>query len=368
MNRDNQIVKTSAIGILGNILLVIAKAIIGILAGAISIVLDAVNNLTDALSSVITIIGTKLANKKPDKKHPYGHGRIEYITSSIIGMIIFFAGALAIYEAIISLTNHETAQYSVYSFVVITIAILAKLGLGLFFKKRGALLNSDALSASGLDALWDVALSFGTLIGAIITHFAGVSIEGYIGIIIGAFIIKSSIDVFRESVSKIIGERTDAELVRQIHDDILQFPEVHGVYDLIINNYGNDKNIGSVHIEVNDDMTAKQIQVLDRAIASMAYEKYKTIMTVGVYAKNETDEEAMKIKQKIDAIIKEYPEIIQTHGFYCDFATKLINLDIIIDFAAKDEKKIYDEVKERIAKENPGFSVYLVLDRDFAVS
>jgi len=368
MNRDKEIVKTSIVGIIANILLVIAKAIIGIIAGAISIVLDAVNNLTDALSSVITIIGTKLANKKPDKKHPYGHGRIEYITASIIGMIIFIAGALAIYESIKALIEHEVAEYSLYSFIIVSLAIIVKIVLGLFYKKKGKTLNSDALNASGMDALLDSLLSFGTLIGAIVAYTAKVSLEGYIGIIIGVFIIKTSIDVFRESISKIIGERIEASFAQDLTNDIMAFDEVHGVYDLIINNYGNDKNIASVHVEVDDDLTAKQIQLLEREIGGIAYEKYHTILTVGVYAKNEENEEAKTIKQNILGIIKDYPDIIQSHGFYCDLDKKVITIDIIIDFNSSKENEIYQELTTKISTAYPGFKIFIVLDKDFAVS
>ncbi len=368
MNREKEIVKTSVVGICGNVLLVVAKAIIGLLAGAVSIILDAVNNLTDALSSVITIIGTKLANKKPNKKYPYGFGRIEYLTSSIIGVIIFSAGFLAVYEAIKSLIAGEVATYDIYSFIIISIAILAKIGLGIFFKYKGKSLNSDALSASGLDALLDSVLSCGTLIGAIVAYFAGISLEGYIGIAIGLFIIKSSIDVFRESISKIIGERSETELNKQLIQEISEFDGVLGVYDLIINNYGNDKNIASVHIEVNDAMTAKEIQAIERKIAGMCYAKYNTIMTVGIYAQNEDNGEASRIKKEIDEIVSEYKQVIQTHGFYCDFAQKIISIDIIIDFDTKDEDQVYSEIKSKIQQKNPGFNVNIVLDRDFAVS
>lgn len=368
MNRDSQIVKTSIIGILGNILLVAGKAIIGFIASSISIILDAVNNLTDALSSVITIIGTKLSSKKPDKKHPFGHGRIEYITSSIIGMIIFAAGAIAIYESIVSLVNQEKATYDIYSFIIISLAIVVKILLGLFFRYRGKKLNSDALKASGLDALLDVVLSVGTLIGAIISYTTGLSLEGYIGIAIGLFIIKSSIDVLRESVSKIIGERSDSETIKQINETIMSFKEVSGVYDLIINNYGADRNIGSVHIEVDDNMTAKEIQLLEREIAGVCYEKYATIMTVGVYARHEDTPEIKEIKNNVLNVITSYPEVLQTHGFYCDLTKKVISADIIIGFGCKNENEIYDEIKEKIKDLYPDFDVYIVLDRDFTLS
>ena len=368
MNRDKEIIKTSAVGIAGNILLVIAKAIIGILAGAVSIILDAVNNLTDALSSTVTIIGTKLSSKKPNKKHPYGFGRIEYVTSSIIGMIIFVAGAMAIYEAIKSLIAKEAATYSIYSFIVVSIAILAKIALGLFFKKKGKGLNSDALSASGLDALLDSLLSFGTLVGAILSYCAGISVEGYIGLVIGVFIIRTAIEVFTESISKIIGERIDPKFIKDLKKDIMQIEEVKGIYDLIISNYGNDKNIGSMHVEVDDKMKAREIQMLERKIATISYEKYNTIMTVGVYASNEDCQETKYFKEKVFEILNEYPQILQMHGFYCDPKEKTISFDMIVSFDTKNEQEVYAEIKEKVESIAPGYEVFIVLDNDFSVS
>ena len=368
MNRDGVIVRTSIIGVIGNVFLVIGKVIIGILAASISIITDAVNNLTDAMSSIVTIIGTKLSTKRPNKQHPYGYGRIEFVTSSIIGMLIFIAGATAVYESIMSLVSGEQPTYDTYSFVIISLAIAVKIGLGLFFRFKGKQASSDALKASGMDALLDSVLSFGTLIGAIISATTGLHLEGYIGIAIGLFILKTAFDVFKESVSKIIGERTDSDFVSEMTEDIMKNDKVFGVYDLIINNYGTDRNIASVHVEVEDTLTAKEIQLLEREIAYLCYEKYHTVMTVGVYAKNTETESHKKIKEDILAVIGDYEEIIQTHGFYIDEEHKFISLDIIISFESKDPDELYRKVSEKLQSMYPEYTVQLILDKDYTVS
>ncbi len=368
VKREKDIIKTSLVGIGGNVLLVVGKIIVGVFARSISIITDAVNNLTDALSSVVTIIGTKISNKRPDKKHPYGHGRVEFITSAIIAMIIFIAGALAIYESITSLINKEVPEYSIYSFIILAIAIAIKVFLGLFFKMRGKKLNSDVLKASGIDALLDVILTLGTLVGAIVSYTTGVHLEGYIGIAIGLFILKTSVDVFRESASKIVGERTDKEFVENMTKDILETPGVYGVYDLIINNYGIDRNIASVHVEVEDSMTANEIQRLERNIAYLCFDKYHTVMTVGVYAKHEETEESRHIKGIIDDVIKEFPEVIQVHGFYLDEETKTVNFDVIISLESKDERKIYKAVHDKLHELLPDYHIHIVLDRDYSLT
>ena len=368
MNREKEIVKTSIVGILGNVLLVAGKIVVGFLASSISIIMDAVNNLTDALSSIVTVVGTKLSNKRPDRKHPYGHGRIEFVTSSLIGMIIFIAGFMAIYESITSLVSKEEPTYNLYSFIIISLAVVIKIALGLYFRSKGKKVSSDALKASGLDALMDSILSLGTLVGAIVSYTTNVHLEGYIGIVIGLLIIKSAVDVLRESISKIIGERTDGDFVTEMTTDIYNDPRVFGVFDLIINNYGTDRNIGSVHVEVADDMTAKEIQLLEREIAFLCYNKYHTIMTVGVYAKNSDTVVEKETKEKVLSVVAEYPEILQTHGFYVDEAHKVISLDIVISFDCKTPDKTYKDVCEKLSAAFPDYSVQVIVDNDFALS
>ena len=365
-NRDKIIVRTSIVGILANVGLVAAKAVIGIIAMSISIILDAVNNLTDALSSVITIIGTKLAGRKPDKKHPYGHGRIEYITSLIIAVIILVAGGSAIYESIQSLIEHTKATYSNLSLIIISIAILVKVVLGLFFRRMGKKTNSEALKGSGVDALFDSLLSLATLIGAIVARFTGVAIEGYLGILIGLFIIKSGIEILLNSLSSIVGKRADKEIAIGIKQIVTSFPEVIGAYDLILHDYGPTKSIGSIHIEVRDDLTAKEIHPLTRKITMAVYEKYGTILTVGIYATNESVPEVREIRKDLYTLVKEFTSINQIHGFYVDVETNTVTFDLIIDFKEEKPEEVKNELIRRIKEKHPNYQYYVILDDDFA--
>ena len=366
MNREKTIVRTSIIGILGNIGLVAAKATIGLITGSISIIMDAVNNLTDALSSVITIIGTKLAGKKPDKKHPYGHGRIEYITSLIIAVIILVAGGSAIYESINSLIQHKEAVYDNLSLIIVSIAILVKVALGFFFRRMGKKVNSDALKASGIDALFDSMLSLSTLIGAIVAIYTGVAIEGYLGILIGLFIIKSGIEVMLNALSNIVGKRAEKDLAIAIKQVVNSFPEVIGAYDLILHDYGPTKTIGSIHIEVRDDITAKELHPLTRKISQAVYEKFGTILTVGIYATNESVPEVKQIRSDVYQLVKEYPSITQVHGFYVDLDTKIVSFDIIVDFKDEDAEKTKNDLINKIKEKHPDYQYFVILDDDIS--
>lgn len=366
--REQEIVKVSLIGVLGNVALVGFKAVVGIIAGSISIILDAVNNLTDALSSIITIIGTKLSTKKPDKKHPYGHGRVEYLTSAIIAAIILFAGAMAIYSSIQSLIQHQEPTYEIYSFIIIGGAILVKVVLGLYFSKKGKDLHSEPLKGSGLDALFDAILSASTLVGAVISYTTGVHIEGYLGILIGLFILKSGVGVLRSSFSLIIGERIDPELSKKIKEEIMTFPEVHGVFDLIVNNYGEHRSIGSVHVEVDEDMRAFDIQRLERQIQEQQYVAHGIIMTVGIYAGNSSSEIAKEIKTAISQEIRKYPTILQLHGFYCDEKNKVVSFDIVLDFDDKDPLATREAILSSLKEKYPDYQFIAVIDQDISLS
>lgn len=366
MNRERKIIQTSVIGIIGNVLLVAAKATIGLIAGSISIILDAVNNLTDTLSSIITIIGTKLSTKKPDKKHPYGHGRIEYITSLAISVIILVAGGTAIYESIQSLINKTTAVYSNISLIVISVAILVKVALGLYYRKVAKEVNSDALKGSGIDALFDAILSLTTLIGAIVAMFTGVAIEGYLGIVIGLFIIKSGIDILRSAISSIIGERSSDEVAIAIKQTVTSFPGVIGAYDLILNNYGPNRAIGSIHIEVDDKLTAKEIHPLTRKISQEVYLKFGVILTVGIYASNTSNPEILEIRKNLHELVKEYPNIQQVHGFYVDEQLKTISFDLVVGFEEEHVEELQESLINKLKEKHPDYSYYIVIDQDFS--
>lgn len=363
-NRDSIIVRTSIIGIVANVLLAGTKAVIGLLANSIAVVLDAVNNLSDALSSVITIAGTKLAGKKPDKKHPLGYGRIEYLSALIVAAIVLYAGITAGVESVKKIITPEESDYSVVSLVIIGIAVVVKLLLGSFFKSRGKKVNSSALTASGADAMFDAVLSASVLASAIVFVTTGVSLEAYVGVIISAFIIKSGIGMMKDTLSDILGKRADTEISREIKRIINEEPEVRGAYDLILNDYGPNKNYASVHIELPDSMTVEQVDVLTRRIQVNVYKKTGIILTgIGVYSYNTKDNEAADIRNRIQKAVLSHDWALQIHGFYTDVKEKTVRFDVVFSFdidAHEGLRILSDEVNELC----PGYSVHITPDID----
>ena len=362
--RDKIIIKTSIIGIVSNILLATFKAIIGIIANSISIILDAVNNITDTLSSIITIIGTKLSNMKPNKKHPYGYGRIEYFSSIIIAIIILVAGILSIKESITKIIHIEKATYDIYAFILIITAIIAKYIISVYFKKVGNKVNSTSLIASGKDAFNDSLISISTLIGAIVSIVFNVSIEGYIGLLISIMILKTAYDVFKESASMILGSRADNELIKKLRKKINSFNEVQGVYDLIIHSYGPQKTFATAHIQVRNDFTAEDIHILTREIEYAVYFEFGITLTLGVYAANDKGEFG-DIKKDLNKIISKYKSVIQLHGFYVDKKNSNVYFDIIIDFDESDQESIMNKITEEIKELYPEYNYYVIIDSNF---
>ena len=364
--REKSIARTSLVGILGNLLLVGGKAFVGIVTHSSSIISDAINNLSDALSSFITIVGTKLSSKRPNKKHPYGYGRIEYLTATLIAILILFAGGTAIYESIVSLVNQETPTYDTLAFILISVGILVKLSLGLFFRFRGKKLNSAALKNSATDALFDVLLSASTLACALISHFTQVYLEGYAGIAIGLFILRSGFIALKESLSPILGERVDDAFARELKASVCGHPYVLGAYDLIIHSYGESKKIGSIHVEIEDEVHAKDIYALEREIQTFCYEKYGIIMTVGIYASS-NDPESMEIKDELSRLVKEEPLILQWHGFYLDKKRDVVSFDLLISHEAGERmEEIAKNIETKLEAIFPSWRYAINIDQDFS--
>ena len=365
-NREKAIVKTSIIGIITNIFLAGFKAAIGIISNSIAVTLDAVNNLSDAMSSVVTIIGAKLGAKQPDKKHPLGYGRIEYLSSMVVAGIVLYAGITSLTESIKKIINPEKADYGIVSLVIIAVAIVVKIILGSYVKKQGEVLNSGALEASGSDALFDAILSASVLASAIIYLVFGLSLEAYVGVIISGFIIKAGVEMMMETINDILGKRSTAEEIVSIKRVIAEEPEVRGAYDLILYNYGPNKNYGSVHVELPDTMTVAEVDALTRRIQANVFTKTGVILTgVGVYSFNTSDDEAAQLRNKVQEIVLSFEWAIQMHGFYVDLEKKTMRFDVVLSFDVDRIEAIQTLIKE-LKSAYPDYNIEIVPDADLA--
>lgn len=364
LNREKIIVKTSIIGIITNVLLAVFKAGVGLLSNSIAVILDAVNNLSDALSSVITIIGAKLANRAPDKKHPLGHGRLEYISSMLVAAIVLYAGVTALVESVKKIFHPQESEYTLTSLIIIAVAVVVKLVLGRYVKGQGEKVNSGALVASGSDASFDAILSASVLACAIIHSLFHISLEAYMGVIISIVIIKAGVGMIQDTVHDILGKRADVQLTKDIKKIINEEPEVRGVYDLLINDYGPNKHYASVHIELPDTMTVDEVDRLTRKIEEKVYHKTGVILTgIGVYSYNTKDEQAAQIRNQVQKMVLTHDWALQLHGFYVSIAEKKMHFDVVISFDIARDQALEILLKE-VQTAYPDYKVKITPDVD----
>lgn len=366
MNRSKEIIRTSIIGIVANVLLAAFKATVGLLASSVAIVMDAVNNLSDALSSVITIIGTKLSARPADREHPFGYGRVEYFSAIIIAVIVLSAGITSLIESVKKIFEPTEPDYNTVTLVVIVVAIVVKLVLGQFVKKQGKKLKSDALIASGSDALFDAVITLATLVSAGIMLLWHVSLDGILGALISVVIIKAGIEMLASPVNELLGARVSQDLVKEIVKEVGEFEGVHGVFDIILHNYGPNLLIGSLHVNVYDTMDAYEIHGLTRRISELMNERHGIIMTVGVYAIATGENRRAELQSKVMQTLAKHDEVVQVHGFHYFEKEHRISVDIVPDISVHDEAALCSMLTSELKALVPDEEITIVVDHNFS--
>lgn len=367
-SRDKVIIRTSVIGIAANVLLAAFKATIGIVSHSIAVTLDAVNNLSDALSSIITIVGTKLSGRLPDKKHPMGYGRIEYLSAMIVSGIVLYAGITSAVESVKKIFHPEQPEYSTVSLAIIAVAVVVKIVLGRYVKAQGEKVNSGSLVASGSDAMFDAILSASVLACAIVFMVSGVSLEAYVGAGISAVIVKSGIEMMIETLNQILGERADKETTDQIKQLLTEEPVVRGAYDLIMYNYGPDKDLASVHLELPDTMTVREVDRLTRKLEAKVQRETGVILTgVGVYSYNTGNTEAARIQNDVRERVLAHDWAVQFHGFYVDVEAKEMAFDVVMSFDIAPREGV-EIICREIQQAYPDYRIVVAPDIDASVT
>ena len=365
-DRNQKIIRTSVVGIVANVLLAAFKATVGLLASSVAIVMDAVNNLSDALSSVITIVGTKLAARPADREHPFGFGRIEYFSAILIAVLVLTAGITSLIESVKKIFSPTTPEYTTVTLVVIIVAIVVKLLLGSYVKRQGNRLKSDALIASGSDALFDAIITLATLVSAGIMLLWNVSIDGYLGALISLVIIKAGIEMLASPVNELLGARVSEELVHSIKEEVMAFEGVHGVYDIILHNYGHEVMIGSLHISVDDTMDAYQIHGLTRRISGQMYTQHGILMTVGVYAIATGTNKRTELQNIVIQTLGQHKEVVQIHAFYYFEKENLVTVDVVPDISVHDEKAFCHQLIAELKPLLPDVELSIVIDHNYS--
>lgn len=365
-NRLKAIFKASVITIFVNIAIGIFKAIVGVISHSIAITMDAINNFTDAGSSFITILSSYFAAKDPDKKHPFGYGRTEYLGTFMIAIIILYAGVTSLVESVKSIFNPETAEYSATTLIIIIVAILAKAGLSIYISKVGRRVKSDSLIAAAKESIGDIAISVATIVAALVYIFMGVSIEAWLGVIIAILIVKAGVEILMETIAKILGTAGDVALVKNIKSAIAENDDVIGAYDLVMHNYGPDSYLASVHLEVKDTLTINEFDELSRTIQADIQNKFGVYLTsIGVYSSNTKDPEVTEIVEDVRAIALAEEHVNQMHGFYLDKDNRIMRFDLVVSFEAKDRRKVHSDAVNKIKEKYPDYIIEAGMDVDY---
>ena len=366
MNRSQEIIRTSWIGIAANLLLAGFKAAVGVLSSSVAILMDAVNNLSDALSSVITIVGTKLSQRPADRKHPFGFGRVEYFSAIIIAVIVLSAGITSLIESGQKIFDPTEPEYTSTTLVVIVVAIMVKLLLGLYVKRKGVQLKSDALTASGADALFDAVITTATLVSAGVMLLWGLSLDGILGALISLVIIKAGVEMLSSPVDELLGTSIPQELTSQIKKEIAEVEGVHGVYDLILHNYGPGIKMGSLHASVYDTMSAHDIHGLTRKISTLMFDRHGIIMTVGIYAIATGDNRRVELQSKVIQTLSAHKEIVQVHGFLYSEKDQMLSVDVVPDIYVHDDAALIRQLTSEIQPLAPKTHIVIVVDHNYS--
>lgn len=367
--REKYGVLGGAFGIVTNIILACAKLIIGTFSGSISITADAVNNFSDAGSSIITLIGFKMANKPADTSHPFGHGRIEYISGLIVAFIVLIFGVELMKSSFERIINPSEIVYSTWAIVVLSLSIAGKLWLGLFNRKLGKAINSSAMTAVFTDCLSDSGATLVTIVSMLLARFAGLNIDGILGAIVAVIIIIAGINIIKDTLNPLLGEAPDKELVEKLAETILSFDKVVGIHDLIIHNYGSVKTFGSVHVEVpSDEDVLLTHEIMDNI--ELEIKKNFGIELVAHCDPVETNNEFVKEnKVLLTEIISSINQKLSIHDFRMVSGPTHTNLifDVVIPYEVKMNKEdVVRTISDKVKENHPHYNCVITVDRDYS--
>ena len=346
---------SSITGIIVNFILSIVKVVIGIISNSMSIISDGLNNITDAGSSVITMIGFKMSQKKVDNDHPWGHGRMEYISAFIVDILIVLVGIELFKSSVDKIINPTMPDISTVTIIILVIAIIAKLWLFVFYRKIAKIINSEAIKGNAYDSISDVISTFVVLLSAIVAKFANISIDGYVSILVSIFILFTGFKALKETVDILLGTKPDPELVEGIEEFTKKYDMIVGIHDMMIHDYGPGRKIVSFHAEIpaNSDICMAH-DVIDQMEQDI-YDEFNCITTIHMDPIEVDDEEINKMREITEKIVKEINDDYSIHDFRMTNGGGRINLifDLVIPREEKiDSDKLKLEVQQKIHSEN----------------
>ena len=363
--RESIIVRTSALSIILNLLIAGIRIVTGLATASIAIFSEGVNNAMDAMTSVLTLVGTKLAGKHPDEKHPFGYGRIEYLTSLIISVMIFLVGLELLESSIKLVIKPQDLSISLLSLVVVAISAIIKFFLGVYTIRAGKKVDSKSLIAVGLEGRNDSFASVLTIASAVIFLVFHISIDGWIGIVMSGLILKVGIDVFRETISELIGRPGQKELANKLYKKIRQYPGVIGAADMMLHNYGPGAWSGSVNIEIDHGENIGDIYGNIHKLQLEIMEEYHVTMVFGIYAVDNDSEEGKALRKTMADFVRATDHVVSYHALYLDTSNHIFYCDLVVDYDLKDWEELRTKFTEMMREKRPEYQVHLTIETQF---
>ena len=349
--RNKYAMLSSITGIVVNILLSIFKFVVGLVSNSMSIISDAVNNITDAGSSVVSMIGFKLSQKEIDKDHPWGHGRMEYVAAFIVDVLIIIVGYQLLQTSIGKIINPEMPSITNVTIILLVVAILVKLWLFVFYRKIANTIDSAAIRGTAYDSISDTISTLAVLISAIVAKIANVSIDGYISILVSMFILFTGCKALKETIDLLLGEKPDEEFVKEIEEFSKQYELVSGIHDIMVHDYGPGRKIVSFHAEVPADCNIMKAHDIIDEMEQDIYKKFNCITTIHMDPIVTDDEEINKMRELVEKQVTEMNKEYSIHDFRMTDGGEHINLifDLVIPRDSKiDKAKVQKEAQERL--------------------
>lgn len=356
------------VGIVCNLLLFAGKLIAGLLSGSVAITADAVNNLSDASSSLVTLLGFKLAERPADEEHPYGHARLEYLSGLAVAALILVIGVELGKSSIEKIINPETVLFSWLTLAILIGSILVKLWMALFCYKLGKKIDSATLTATAMDSRNDVISTSAVLLGCLVGHFFGLQIDGYIGTLVALFIIWSGCGIAKETISPLLGKQADAELVKSISDLIMSHEKILGIHDLMVHDYGPGQCFASVHAEMDSRDNPLDCHDIIDDIERDALRELRVHLVIHYDPIVTDDEELNQMRALVSAELKQIDPQLTMHDFRMVRGPGHTNLifDLVIPYSMENRKKeLKERIDERVQFEDKRY--YTVITFDEAV-
>ena len=364
--RERYGVVSGIVGIFCNVFLFAIKLVIGLITGSISIAADAVNNLSDGLSSLISVVGFKLAGKAPDSKHPFGYGRTEYLAGLAVAFLIGMVGVEFAKTSIDHILHPSAVLFSPVLLVILALSMLVKLWMGAFNRNLGNRIDSTVLRAAMQDSINDVITTSVVIIGMIASQFTSIPADGYIGLIVAVFILWSGIGIARDTLSPLIGQAADPDIVQSIEDIVLSFDGIIGVHDLIVHNYGAGKSLASIHVEVPDSANFVAIhEVVDEAEKAV-WQQTGVFLVIHMDPVSVDDEHIQQLRDMTLSAIVKIDNRLTMHDFRVVDGDRQINLifDIVAPFEYQGEKQqqLLKEIRRALRARDCRFHAVITVD------